>query len=129
LAFTNFIYNVYIVEIFLSLLNKTLIILCNKDEYNNPGLLSNLINKYKVEGIVSPPTRINYYIKNENFRNSIISLSHICFGGEVIKIDFLKKISEYTNADLYCGYGTTEISISCVYKHINNIKKIINNNE
>ena len=60
LAFTKVTFIIYLVEIFLSLINQMTIILCNEKEYNNPILLADLITKYKIESAGLTNTRIKY---------------------------------------------------------------------
>jgi len=118
LAFTKFIFNISIIEIFQPLLHKYLVILCNNDEYNNPDLLSNIINKYKPEIFIAPPTRINNYLNNENFRNCLHKVKNLGFGGEIVKNEFLQRISKYTNRIIYCGYGVTESTTICTFDRV-----------
>ncbi|ORX80514.1 acetyl-CoA synthetase-like protein [Anaeromyces robustus] len=119
LAFTPFSFNISIIEIFLPLITRKIVSLCNNNEFNNPELLDNIIKKYSLEVFALPPTRIKYYITNENFRNAIYNVKNIGFGGEGVTVDFLQNIMKYTKAKLFCGYGSTETTSMCTMEYIN----------
>ncbi|ORX75151.1 acetyl-CoA synthetase-like protein [Anaeromyces robustus] len=119
LAFTPFSFNISIIEIFLPLITRKIVALCNNNEFNNPELLGNIIKKYSLEVFALPPTRIKYYITNENFRNAIYNVKSIGFGGEGVTVDFLQNIMKYTKAKLFCGYGSTETTSMCTMEYIN----------
>ncbi|OUM64954.1 hypothetical protein PIROE2DRAFT_8097, partial [Piromyces sp. E2] len=118
LAYTKFSFNVSILELFFPLLNRGMSILCNDDEYNNPSRLSHIINMYHPEHIIAIPTRIKNYIKNEDFRKSMVNVKFLTFGGETVTHDFLKEILGCTKATLCCAYGITETSSICAFNKL-----------
>ncbi|ORX63769.1 acetyl-CoA synthetase-like protein [Anaeromyces robustus] len=113
LGFTPFSFILSVIEIFYALLNNKTIVFCNDEECNNPSLISNLINEYSVDLLASPPTRIKYYLNNENFRKAIAKVKNIGFGGEVVTLEHLQNIKKFANARFYCGYGCTEVTSVC----------------
>ncbi|ORX80372.1 acetyl-CoA synthetase-like protein [Anaeromyces robustus] len=108
LSFSKFTFDMSVSEILFPLLNKLKITLCNDEEYNDPELIAKLIKERNVDFLIITPTRMKNYIKNIKFKNCIKSLRNIVFGGESIDKEFLSFISEWTNANIYNGYGPTE---------------------
>ncbi|ORX47671.1 acetyl-CoA synthetase-like protein, partial [Piromyces finnis] len=108
LGFTKFTFAMTIIEIFHTLLKNKTIVLCNDNEYNDPKGLGKLISQYNIDFIVSTPSRINKYLKDETFRTSINNVKIINFGGENVSINFLKELKANTKAKIYNGYGLSE---------------------
>ncbi|OUM58762.1 hypothetical protein PIROE2DRAFT_15890, partial [Piromyces sp. E2] len=112
LAFTKVTYIICLSEIFYPLIKDKCIILCNNEEYNNPTLIGNIIRDYSVELIIGPPTRVKYYLLNENFRKYIGNIKTFIFGGEGATLDFLTNLLKFSNAYFYYGYGLTETTVT-----------------
>ncbi|OUM65779.1 hypothetical protein PIROE2DRAFT_7101 [Piromyces sp. E2] len=110
LSFTRFGYIMSNRETLCPLLHHKTVILCNKEEYNNPEKLGLLIQKYNVEYITSTPSRISIYLDNKMFKESLMNIKIVIFGGEKISTEFLREIFTTTKADVYCSLGLTEAS-------------------
>ncbi|OUM56948.1 hypothetical protein PIROE2DRAFT_18228 [Piromyces sp. E2] len=128
LSFTPVTYVIILSELFYPLMNKKTIILCNDSEFNNPKLLGDIIVKHSAEIIICPPTRIKYYIANENFRNALSVVRFFIFGGEGASLEFLENLIKYTNAYIYYGYGSTEVTATCVLNYVSR-EEIINKSQ
>jgi len=86
--------------------------------------MEKLINAYNNQDNSFSELVTNLKLKKVN--NCFIFQPNIS-NGEVVKSDLLKKISKYTNAKFYCGYGTTEITTISTINRLANLEKIINN--
>ncbi|ORX64277.1 acetyl-CoA synthetase-like protein [Anaeromyces robustus] len=119
LGFAKETFILSLIDIFYTLINGKTLILCNKEQYNNPELLGDIINKYKVDFIFTTYTRIQNYLYNENFRNSLNNIKIITFCGEKLSIEFLQNLIKYTKAEIYIDYGCTESTGTATVGRIN----------
>ncbi|OUM68367.1 hypothetical protein PIROE2DRAFT_3966, partial [Piromyces sp. E2] len=108
LVFTQFTYAMIVVEILYTLLQGKTLIFSNEKEFNNPQLLSDLINKWNIEFIVSTPSRFDNYMNNANFRKALNNIKLISVAGESVSINFIKNLRKNTNAEIYVCFGLTE---------------------
>jgi amino acid adenylation domain-containing protein len=118
LAFDKFTFDQSLAEIIYSLYNNKNIIIASEEEYNNPELLASLIKNYNIDLIHSTPSRINNYIINDDFKNSLIKVKNIIFGGEGISKDIIQKIRSITDSMIFNEYGPTECTITTSIKNI-----------
>ncbi|ORX82205.1 acetyl-CoA synthetase-like protein, partial [Anaeromyces robustus] len=118
LAFTQFTYAMIVIEIYYNLLKGKTLVLCNNKEYNDPELLGQLINKYEIEFLVSTPSRINNYLSNIHFKESIKKVKIFNFSGEPITNNFIKSLRLLTNEDIYVGLGLTEATAYCALSKV-----------
>ncbi|ORX78421.1 acetyl-CoA synthetase-like protein [Anaeromyces robustus] len=119
LGFTPFSFVLSFVELFHPLITNRMVTLCNNNEYNNPALIGNIIKKYNVDIIISPPTRIKFYLNFELFRDSLKYIKYFRFGGETVTLEFLQNLRQYTGPrEYFCGYGCTELSSLCTFENI-----------
>ncbi|OUM60130.1 hypothetical protein PIROE2DRAFT_14189, partial [Piromyces sp. E2] len=108
LVYTQFTFAMVIVEIYYSLIQGKTLIFSNEKEFNNPQLLSNLINKWNIEFIESTPSRLDNYMSNDNFKKALHNVKIICVAGESISVNFIKNLKKNSKADIYVCFGLTE---------------------
>ncbi|OUM60128.1 hypothetical protein PIROE2DRAFT_14187, partial [Piromyces sp. E2] len=108
LVFSQFTYAMVIIEIYYSLIQGKTLIFSNEKEFNNPQLLSNLINKWNIEFIESTPSRLDNYMSNDNFKKALHNVKIICVAGESISVNFIKNLKKNSKADIYVCFGLTE---------------------
>ncbi len=112
-------FDMFIVETYVPLLSGKTIILSNSKEQKIPTSISNLIEKYDVDFILTTPSRMELLLMNEDTRKCLKKLKIIQLGGEVFTESLYNKLCAYTNAMLYNGYGPSEFSACCACKLIN----------
>ncbi|ORX77639.1 acetyl-CoA synthetase-like protein [Anaeromyces robustus] len=118
LAISKFTFDISIGEIYLPLLIGSRVIICNDNEYNNPILIGNLIKKGNVDFMIITPTRMENYIKNKEFKDSLRNIKWMYMGAEVLNPKLLKNIIKSTNAVIYNAYGPTETTVNCTLKQL-----------
>ena len=116
LAYTTFTFDISIFEIYQSLLNGLMVVL-SKD-MADASYIANIINKYNIDVLHTTPTKILMLLQNKIFQKAIANLKVLMIGAEVFSSKLYKKISLYTNATIYNGYGPTETTIGCSFKRI-----------
>ncbi|OUM60131.1 hypothetical protein PIROE2DRAFT_14190 [Piromyces sp. E2] len=132
LGITNFTFDIYHNEITYSLCHGLTIVLVSQELSENIQELSQYIMKNSVDFISTTPTRFELFMENELFRKVISNVRAIIFIGEKLPYSLCKEIHKYSNSNIYNGYGPTECTVVCSYKHItdNNVTigKPISNN-
>ncbi|OUM57680.1 hypothetical protein PIROE2DRAFT_17254, partial [Piromyces sp. E2] len=128
LAASKLSFTASIIEIFYSFYHQIKVILCNNLEQNDPNLIGQLITNFKIDLMLSPPTRIKTYLNDSVFRNAIHHLKVLIFIAENANLTILNEVSQYTNALLYNMYGLSEIYSMCLVEEINR-EYIINNKQ
>ena len=116
LANTEYIFDISSFEIFLPLLNGLCIIMAK--EIMNAGYLAGVIDKYHVDALHITPTKLLVLIQNSSYQKAMAQLKVLMVGAEVFTENLFRKISKYTQADIYNGYGPTEITIGCSFKKV-----------
>ncbi|OUM60127.1 hypothetical protein PIROE2DRAFT_14186 [Piromyces sp. E2] len=132
LGITNFSFDIYHNEITYSLCHGLTIVLVSQELSENIQELSQYIMKNSIDFINTTPTRFELFMENELFRKVISNVRAIIFIGEKLPYSLCKEIHKYSNSNIYNGYGPTECTVVCSYKHItdNNVTigKPISNN-
>lgn len=119
LANTIFTFDISVLEIFMSLLNGISIVLTNETETNLADNIAKRIEKSSIDILHCTPTKIRLFMQNEKFKKSMSVLKVIMIGAEELTSDILCKVSEYSDAIIYNGYGPTETTIGVSFKKIN----------
>lgn len=127
-------FDMFAVELYTSILLGRTLYLLNDEEIKNPVLMSKIIIDNKVEFLITTPTKIELLLSNNDTAKCLKTLKGFQLGGEVFSASLYDKLSKYTNAKIYNGYGPTEITACCSNKLINsknsiNIGKPIPNTE
>ena len=108
-------FDMFLVELFSSLLFGHSLILANEEEQKNPVLMSNLIKNNNVEFLVTTPSRIELLL-SEECGNPLKQLKAFQLGGEKFTSNLYNKLLKYTDAKIFNGYGPTEITACCTNK-------------
>lgn len=125
LSMSTVAFDMFAVETFISLLSGGTIILTNEFQQQSPKELQALIYNYNVDFILTTPSKIELLMmKNDSIENCLKNVKVIQLGGEILTPSLCKKISNITDANLYNGYGPTEVTACCSSKHI--VDNIVN---
>ena len=116
LGLSSVSFDMFAVELYSSLLLGRTLYLLNDEEIKNPILMSNIILNNKVEFLITTPTKIELLLSTPNTSKCLKTLKGFQLGGEVFTPDLYEKLSKYTDAKIYNGYGPTEITACCSNK-------------
>lgn len=119
LSISSVAFDMFIVEVFITILTGKKLILSNEEQQKIPLLIHDLIKMYNVNFILTTPSRINLMI-NQNLLQDLLSIKIIQLGGEVLTPELYNKLSKITNAEIYNGYGPSEITACCSSKKVYN---------
>jgi len=126
---TNFLctsavsFDMFMVETFIPILSGKTIILANDDERQIPTYTSKLIEKRNVHFILTTPSKMDLLL-TPNFSSCLKDIKVIQLGGEVFTNSLYDKLSKVTYANIYNGYGPTEITACCSSKKVTNSEDI-----
>lgn len=123
-AFSTYSFDISILETFVPLSLGKQFILATEEEQMIPEKMKMVLVKYQVEVLNMTPTRMKLLIDYDRVGNSLISLKKIMLGGETFPPKFYEILREKTYADIYDGYGPTEITVWSSAKLITSKKQI-----
>ncbi len=105
-------FDMFMVETFVPLLSGKTLVLTNEEEQKIPVTMAEVINKYNVHFLLTTPSRIELLL-NPSTEKCLKNLKVIQLGGEVFTPELYLRISKVTNAQIFNGYGPTEITACC----------------
>lgn len=111
-------FDMFAVELYTSLLLGRTLYLLNAEEIKNPVQMSKIIIENKVEFLITTPTKIDLLLSNNETAKCLKVVKGFQLGGEVFSSNLYERLSKYTNAKIYNGYGPTEITACCSNKLI-----------
>lgn len=120
LSISSIAFDMFIVENFVPLLTGKTIILTNEEQQKIPQYISQLILDYNIDFILTTPSRIELLINDETTSSALKKLKIIQLGGESFTPTLYTKLKNYTNANIFNGYGPSEITACCSNKKIEN---------
>lgn len=115
ISFTTMTFDIFIMDVFLPLLNGKALVLSTPTEHKSPDLAKELIKKNPLSYTFFTPTRLKYYLKNSDKWENIVTLG---IAGESLGQDLVRLIKEKTDAKVYNMYGPAEITMFCTVKEI-----------
>ncbi len=108
---TNIIFDIFVTESLLPLLNGLTIFLADEDEVSSQSKLARLIEKRNIEVIQTTPTKMKSYILDKGNAGYLKHLKAIILGGEALKQDLCGELTDYTDAHIYNIYGPAETTV------------------
>lgn len=111
-------FDMFAVELYTSLLLGRTLYLLNAEEIKNPIQMSKVILENNVEFLITTPTKIELLLSHNETAKCLKVLKGFQLGGEVFSNNLYERLSKYTNAKIYNGYGPTEITACCSNKLI-----------
>lgn len=122
-CFSTYSFDISILEIFVPLTLGAKMILATEEQQKIPDLMGDLVLKNKVEVLNMTPTRMKLLLEYQN-KEAFLSLKKIMLGGEVFPANLYEELRAYSKADIYDGYGPTEITVWSSAKKIEDINNI-----
>ena len=117
LSDSSFAFDASLFEIFFPLINGQGILLI-QDIYDDEKK-AELIARCGVDMMITTSTKLAAFMNKERNIANLKNMKVIIQGGEVFNEKLYERLVKYTDAEVYNGYGPTEITVGC------NLKKII----
>ncbi|WP_409200806.1 amino acid adenylation domain-containing protein [Methanobrevibacter sp. DSM 116169] len=131
-SITTVAFDIFIHEVFSTLLNGLTLVFANEEESKNPLALVDLMKNTNVDVISGTPSRILQYLEIDEFREVMKNCAMVFIGGEQFSPTLYnsiegclgKNLKDYKESGIYNVYGPTEITISSNMKPLESPKNI-----
>ena len=110
-------FDMFAFELYHAILFGNTLVLANTEEQKNPIAMSNLIQRNNIDFLVITPSRIEFLLLEE-CNNPLKDVKCILLGGEKVSGNLFNRLRKATSADIFNGYGPTEITACCSMKKI-----------
>lgn len=118
LALTTISFDIFALETLLPLTQGMKIVIANENQQVDPGLLSEVIMKNRIDMLQATPSRMQLIISNPKGLNSLKSLKEILVGGEALPKVLFEKLKSLPSTKLYNMYGPTETTVWSAVKDL-----------
>lgn len=134
LSVTTVCFDIFVFELFPTLLSGLTLVIADELESRSPKLLSDIIQKHQIAKILTTPSRIELLFSDTSYLSSLSTIKEFILGGEPLPITLLRKLQEHTKANIFDLYGPTETTVYSTFKDVTNtdfvtIGKPINNTQ
>ena len=120
-------FDVFVFEVFLSLLNGLEVIFANEEEIGNGNSLAKLIEDNGAEVLHATPTKLKMYCMFDAFCKSLSQIKIMMIGAETFTEELYKLLRKYTDAIIYNGYGPAETTIGVSFAEMKEVPVSVSN--
>ncbi len=118
---TNIVFDIFVTESILSLLNGIRIVLADDDEALYGEKLASLIREQGADVLQTTPTKMRSFLIGGK-RDLLRGIKTLILGGEELTSSLLSDLRSITDADIYNIYGPAETTVWSSYKFIDSTK-------
>ncbi len=118
---TNIIFDIFVTESILPLLNGITIYFANDEEVSLQKKLSDLILNSTIDVMQTTPTKMRSYILDKSNTVYLNTLKVIVLGGEALPTDLFLELRQCTDAEIFNIYGPAETTVWSTNKNVDNI--------
>lgn len=108
---TNTIFDIFVTESILPLLNGKTIYFADENEVSFQSELGRLVSDNKIEVLQTTPTKMRSYILDKDNVSYLENLKVIILGGEAFPPNLYSELRKYTKAEIYNIYGPAETTV------------------
>ncbi len=108
---TNIVFDIFVTESILPLLNGICIYLANDTEAVFQEELSRLFAKHRIDALQTTPTKMKSFISDKKNMDYLEKVKVIILGGEVFPRELYYQLRKYTDAAFYNIYGPAETTV------------------
>jgi fengycin family lipopeptide synthetase D len=116
-------FDMFVFELWGSLLNGITLVLANEKEQKLPTLLNKLCLENNVDIFQTTPSRFKLLFDNET-TECFSKIKHILVGGEAVPENLFKKFLQFENINIHHMYGPTETTVWSTHKLITDCSNI-----
>ena len=120
LSVTTVCFDIFVFELFPTLLSGLTLVIADELESRSPKLLSDIIKKYKISKILTTPSRIELLFSDNSYLESLSTIKEFILGGEPLPLPLLRKLQKHTKANIFDLYGPTETTVYSTFKDVTN---------
>lgn len=115
---TNFVFDIFVTESLLLLLNSITIYMANDEQVFAQSKLADLIRGEEISVIQTTPTKMRSYLLDKENISYLKNLNAIMLGGEAFPKDLYEELRKYTAARIFNIYGPAETTVWSTIKEI-----------
>lgn len=124
LSLTTICFDIFVLELWGGLTNGLTVVIANENEQNNSVLLNKLCLENNVQMLQTTPSRMSFFLKDEDNLEFLKNINVIMLGGEPLPEKIVENIFKNSNSKLFNMYGPTETTVWSTIKHITESKNI-----
>jgi iturin family lipopeptide synthetase A len=118
LGLTTFSFDIFVLEVFVALIQGARLVLANEQQQQNPILLSQLIQDTSVNVAQMTPSRLQLFLSVASARPALEQLGVLLVGGEAFPTQCLAQLQQFPQLRLLNMYGPTETCVWSVIKDL-----------
>jgi nucleoside-diphosphate-sugar epimerase/aryl carrier-like protein len=108
---TNIVFDIFVTESILPLLNGLTVYFADDDEVFSQQKLSDLIQSNRIDVMQTTPTKMKGYMLDKDNLSYLSKLKTIILGGEALTSDLYLELKMHTNAEIHNIYGPAETTV------------------
>ena len=124
LSVTTVCFDIFVFEVFPTLLSGLQLVIADELESKTPKLLSELIIKENISKILTTPSRLQLLFVDTEYTKCLKCLKEIILGGEPFPKQLLCNLKKLTSARIFNLYGPTETTVYSAIKELTNSAEI-----
>lgn len=118
LSVTTVCFDIFVFELFPTLLSGLEMVIASEIEARSPQLLNEIIVNKKITKILTTPSRIQLLFLQDEYLECLQVLKEIILGGEPFPKQLLLELNKLTKARIYNLYGPTETTVYSCFKEL-----------
>lgn len=118
LGLTTVSFDIFVLEVFVTLLRGGTLVLANETQQQDPAALASLIATQNVNVVQLTPSRLQLLANATDLTESLRQVERILIGGEAFPAELLPKLQQLPNLQIYNVYGPTEATVWACVKNL-----------
>ncbi len=118
LGLTTFSFDIFVLEVFVTLAQGARLVLANEQQQQNPELLSQLMQDTAVNVAQMTPSRLQLFLSVASAQPVLKQLEILLVGGEAFPAQYLTQLQQFPQLRLLNMYGPTETCVWSVIKDL-----------
>ena len=124
LSLTTICFDIFGLELWGGLTNGLTVVIATEDEQNSGELLNKLCMDTHVEMLQTTPSRMSFFLRDDESLEFLKNLKVIMLGGESLPEKIVDELLDKSPAKLFNMYGPTETTIWSTIKEISGVTSI-----
>ncbi len=111
ISVTNIVFDIFVTESILPLLNGMTIYFTNDEEVFSQSAINRIVTEHKVEVLQTTPTKMKGYLFDKTQKDYLSTLKVIILGGEALTVGLYEELRKQTTAEIFNIYGPAETTV------------------
>lgn len=111
ISVTNIVFDIFVTESILPLLNGMTIYFTNDEEVFSQSAINRIVTENQVEVLQTTPTKMKGYLFDDKQKDYLSTLKVIILGGEALTAGLYEELRKQTTAEIFNIYGPAETTV------------------